>query len=87
MGSTVEVFIVRAFSGQIVRMPLPQDVPVSELLGEIAQRLELPYPVQQLGLYNLTRDFEYIRTETLRQRGVGAGDLLLIAPGSSGCPR
>ncbi|GBD06841.1 hypothetical protein HRbin21_00646 [bacterium HR21] len=77
----IEVFLCRGFSGQIVRLALPAQIPLEQLLGELLQQLNLPLDPEVVGVYNLTQDFEYLRTDTLAQRGTRPGDLVLVAPG------
>lgn len=82
----IEVFVCRGFSGQIVRLALPAQVPLEELLEELVHTLALGLDPETVGMYNLTQDFEYLRTDTLAQRGTRPGDLLLVAAGG-GCQR
>jgi hypothetical protein len=82
----IEVFVCRGFSGQIVRLRLPTCVPVEQLMEQLCYELQFWVDPETLGLYNLTQDFEYRRTETLAQCGTQPGDLLLLAQGT-GCRR
>ncbi|MCS7176404.1 MAG: hypothetical protein NZ960_02075 [Candidatus Kapabacteria bacterium] len=81
--AVIEVFVCRAFSGQILRLQLPAQHPIQDFLGQLAEQLQLSADVDSLGLYNLTQNFEYLRTDTLADRGTRAGDLLLLAPGGT----
>ncbi|MCS6966419.1 MAG: hypothetical protein NZ473_06605 [Candidatus Kapabacteria bacterium] len=81
--SIVEVFVCRGFSGQIFRLQLPAEASVEQLLERLRQEFGMWAEPEALGLYNLTQDFEYLRTDTLAQRGTQPSDLLLVAEGGT----
>lgn len=79
----MELFICRGFSGQIVRVDCEDDLPVQHIIGAMADQLGMNWQKERLGLYNLTRDIEYVMDDTLRHRNTCSGDLLMLADGGS----
>lgn len=82
---TIEVLVCKAFSGEIVRAVIAVDDTVERALPLIADQIGYSSPdYEKIGLYNMTRDFEYLMTDRFSDRGTLAGDLLFMADGA-GC--
>ncbi len=84
MIETTDIFLCRGFSGQIFRLKVNSNQLIEELIPIIAPAIGLySHEYQKLGLYNLTRDLEYSAGETLAERGISQGDLLILADGGT----
>lgn len=80
----IEVMVCKGFSGEIVRARISLDDRVEEALPQIADQIKYYTPdYEKIGLYNLTRDFEYRMSDCFRERGTVTGDLLFMADGQA----
>lgn len=84
ISNNTDVFLCRGFSGQIFRLNINPTQTIEQLLPVMAIATGMYSSNEEgLGLYNLTRDVEYKTGEILAERGIGAGDLLIMAEGGS----
>ncbi len=82
--ATIEVFVCKGFSGEIVRATIAVDDTVERALPLIADQIHYYSPdYEKIGLYNMTRDFEYLATDRFIDRGTREGDLLFMADGAA----
>ncbi len=80
----IHVMICKGFSGQIVRAEISLGDTVAQALPLIADQIDYYSPDwEKIGLYNLTRDYEYLMDERFVDAGTRAGDLLIIADGQA----
>lgn len=92
VSATVEVaeselilFICKAFSGEIVRAVVRSEMTVVQAIPEIADQIGYSTPDwEKIGLYNMTRDFEYDPEQSFAQTRTVSGDLVIMADGA-GC--
>lgn len=81
---TIEVLVCKGFSGEIVRARIALDDTVETSLPLIADQIEYYSPdYEKIGLYNMSRDFEYHMHDRFRDRDTHAGDLLFMADGQA----
>lgn len=82
---TIHLMICKGFSGEIVRAEVSPYDTVTQALPVIADQIGYYSPDwEKIGLYNLTRDFEYGMEERFIDAGTRPGDLLIMADGQ-GC--
>jgi hypothetical protein len=83
-GETIEVMVCKGFSGEIVRATIMVDDIVERALPLIADQIHYYSPdYEKIGLYNMTRDFEYRMTDRFGEKGTMQGDLLFMADGQA----
>ncbi len=81
---TIDILVCKGFSGEIVRATIDPTDTVQQALPRIADQISfVSADWEQIGLYNMTRDFEYRMDERFDDRGTMEGDLLLMADGAS----
>ena len=79
------LFICKAFSGEIVRAVVRSEMTVVQAIPEIADQIGYSSPDwEKIGLYNMTRDFEYDPEQSFAQTRTVSGDLVIMADGA-GC--
>jgi hypothetical protein len=80
----MEIFICRGYSGQIYRMNVNEHLLLNDIIPIIAEGIGF-YTANQdrIGMYNLTRDWEYMPQDSLISRGTQNGDLIILADGGS----
>lgn len=79
------LMVCKAFSGEIVRAVVRADQTVEQAIPEIADQIGYSTPDwEKIGLYNLTRDFEYEPDQMLSETRTQSGDLVIMADGA-GC--
>lgn len=84
---TIYVMVCKAFSGEIVRVSINLYDTIERALPLIAdQALYYSPDWERIGLYNMTRDFEYRMDDRFVDRGTEEGDLLFMADGSAAHP-
>lgn len=82
--ATIDVLVCKGFSGQIVRATIDPTETVQQALPRIADQIAFSSADwERIGLYNMTRDFEYRMDERFDDRGTMDGDLLLMADGAA----
>lgn len=82
--STMHVLVCKGFTGQIFRAQISAFDTVEESLPLLAEQVSYPFPdFEKIGLYNMTRDFEYLPHETFIETGTQEGDLLFMADGAA----
>lgn len=82
--STMHVLVCKGFTGQIFRVQVSAFDTVEESLPLLAEQVSYPFPdFDNIGLYNMTRDFEYQLHETFIETGTQEGDLLFMADGAA----
>lgn len=82
--AAIDVLVCKGFSGEIVRVRIVLDDMVVVALPSIADQIAYYTPdYEKIGLYNMTRDFEYRMEERFSDRGTRAGDLLIMADGEA----
>ncbi len=81
---TLVLFICKGFSGEICRVTLDPGLTPEEAIPGIADRIEYYSPDwEKIGLYNLTRDFEYKSGVPFSQTRTEPGDLVMMADGAA----
>jgi hypothetical protein len=81
----MEVFVCKGYSGQIFRVNVNEHLPVNDVIPVIAASLGFYTSNEdRVGMYNLTRDWEYLPHDSLLSRGTHSGDLIILADGG-GC--
>jgi hypothetical protein len=81
---TIYLMICKGFSGEIVRAEISPLDTVEQALPVIADQVGYYSPDwEKIGLYNLTRDFEYAMDMRFVDTGTRAGDLLIMADGAA----
>lgn len=81
----MEVFVCKGYSGQIYRVNVNEHLPVNDVIPVIAASLGFyTSNEERVGMYNLTRDWEYLPQDSLLSRGTNSGDLIILADGG-GC--
>lgn len=82
---SMEVFVCKGYSGQIYRVNVNEHLPVNDVIPVIAASLGFyTSNEERVGMYNLTRDWEYLPQDSLLSRGTNSGDLIILADGG-GC--
>src|SRR5690606_5404289 len=82
--STMFLMVCKGFTGQIIRVQVSAFDTVEESLPLIADQLDYYSPdFEKIGLYNMTRDFEYLMHETFIETGTREGDRLFMADGQA----
>ena len=82
---SMEVFVCKGYSGQIYRVNVNEHLPVNDVIPVIAASLGFyTSNEERVGMYNLTRDWEYLPHDSLLSRGTHSGDLIILADGG-GC--
>jgi hypothetical protein len=80
----MEIFVCRGYSGQIFRLNINENESLEQIIPVIAAGIGFySSNEERIGLYNLTRDWEYFPRDTLASRGTKAGDLLILADGGA----
>ena len=81
----MEIFVCKGYSGQIYRVNVNEHMIIEEIIPFISESLVFYSSNEyRIGMYNLTRDWEYFPQDTLLSRGTTAGDLIILADGG-GC--
>ena len=81
----MEVLVCKGYSGQIYRVNVNEHLPVNDVIPVIAASLGFyTSNEERVGMYNLTRDWEYLPQDSLLSRGTNSGDLIILADGG-GC--
>lgn len=81
----MEIFVCKGYSGQIYRVNVNEHMIIEEIIPVISESLGFYSSNEdRIGMYNLTRDWEYFPQDTLLSRGTTAGDLIILADGG-GC--
>lgn len=83
-GNYMEIFICRGYSGQIYRMNVNEHLLLNDIIPIIAEGIGF-YTANQdrIGMYNLSKDWEYLPQDSLISRGTQQGDLIILADGGS----
>ncbi|MBS1911033.1 MAG: hypothetical protein JST22_03525 [Bacteroidetes bacterium] len=82
--TSIDVFVCKGFSGEIVRARICLDDTVERALPLIADQIGYyTADYEKIGLYNMTRDFEYLMTDRFGERGTLPGDLIIMADGAA----
>lgn len=78
------LYICKGFSGEIARVVVNSGLTLEEAIPEIADRINYFSPDwEKIGLYNLTRDFEYQEGIRLEETRTMNGDLVMMADGAA----
>jgi len=81
----MEIFVCKGYSGQIYRVNVNEHLIIEEIIPVISESLGFYSSNEdRIGMYNLTRDWEYFPQDTLLSRGTTSGDLIILADGG-GC--
>lgn len=79
------IYVCNGFSGVISRAVIRPELSILELIPEIADQIGYSSPDwEKIGLYNLTRDFEYDIDDIMLSTATVHGDLIIMADGA-GC--
>ncbi len=80
----ITLLVCKAFTGQIVRARVSLYDTVDQAIPVIADQIEYNSPDwEKIGLYNLTRDFEYDMNRRFIDQGTEDGDLVIMADGAA----
>ena len=78
------LYICKGFSGEIVRVTIAAECVLEEAIPEIADQIRYFSPDwEKIGLYNLTRDFEYKSGSRFSDTKTENGDLIMMADGAA----
>jgi hypothetical protein len=78
------LMVCKGFTGEIVRAVVSAEDTVVRALPLIADQIGYQSPDwEKIGLYNLTRDFEYHFTDRFCDCGTESGDLVVMADGQA----
>lgn len=78
------LFICKGFSGEITRVTLSPDQFVLQAIPDIADQIGYySNDWEKIGLYNLTRDFEYDLYESFAGTRTESGDMVVMADGAA----
>lgn len=81
----ITLMVCKAFTGEIVRAFVDADQTVEQAIPDIADQIGYFTPDwEKIGLYNLTRDFEYDPDQVISETRTQSGDLVIMADGA-GC--
>ncbi|MGE3802994.1 MAG: hypothetical protein AB7H80_18400 [Candidatus Kapaibacterium sp.] len=82
--SELVLFICKGFSGEICRVALNPSLMLEEAIPMIADQIGYYSPDwEKIGLYNLTRDFEYESGVPFTETRSENGDLVMMADGAA----
>ena len=77
------IYVCNGFSGVISRAVVRPELSIIELIPEIADQIGYSSPDwEKIGLYNLTRDFEYDIDDIMVSTATVQGDLIIMAVSS-----
>ena len=80
----ITLFICKGFSGEISRVTLSPDQFVLQAIPDIADQIGYySNDWEKIGLYNLTRDFEYDLYQSFVETRTESGDLVVMADGAA----
>ena len=80
----IALFICKGFSGEICRVSLNPTLMLEEAIPVIADTISYYSPDwEKIGLYNLTRDFEYQSGMRFSETRTVSGDLVMMADGAA----
>ncbi|MFZ4567970.1 MAG: hypothetical protein ACOYND_02940 [Bacteroidota bacterium] len=80
----MEIFICRGYSGQIYRMNVNEHLLLNDIIPIIAEGIGFYTSNQdRIGMYNLSKDWEYLPQDSLISRGTQQGDLIILADGGT----
>lgn len=83
-GRYVDLFVAKGFSGEIYRIRVDTDLAVDQVIPSIADEIGyVSWDWEKIGLYNLTRDFEYGPDDVISATKTVAGDLIVMADGAA----
>lgn len=78
------LMVCKGFTGEIVRAVVTAGDTVVRALPLIADQIGYDSPDwENIGLYNLTQDFEYQFTDRFSECGTRSGDLVVMADGQA----
>lgn len=84
MTNDIELYVCKGFSGEIHRVRVALGDTVEQALPTIADQIGYYTPdYEKIGLYNMTRDFEYRMEELLSATATMPGDLIIMADGGA----
>lgn len=80
----LSLFICKGFSGEISRVSVDRNLMVGQAMPEIADSIGyVSHDWEKIGMYNLTRDFEYDMRDTFLETKTESGDLIVMADGAA----
>ena len=80
----MEIFVCRGYSGQIFRLNVNEHLVLNDAIAVISKSIGfITSDPDTLGMYNLSKDWEYLPHDTLLSRGTDPGDLIIIANGGA----
>lgn len=80
----IYLLVCKSFSGEIVRAEVSLGDTVEQALPAIADQIGYYSPDwEKIGLYNMTRDFEYTMDDRFIDSGTENGDLVFMADGTA----
>jgi hypothetical protein len=78
------LFVCKGFSGEISRVTVSPDLFIMQAIPDIADQIGYySNDWEKIGLYNLTRDFEYDLYERFAQTRTESGDMVVMADGAA----
>ena len=79
------LMVCKGFSGEISRVELSTDLMVGQAVPIIADEIGyVSHDWEKIGIYNLSRDFEYDMRDRFSETRTESGDLVIMADGA-GC--
>ncbi len=80
----IDLFVAKAFSGEICRVRIDVTMTVDQAIPVIADAIGyVSWDWEKIGLYNLSRDFEYEAHARFEATRTASGDLVIMADGAA----
>ena len=80
----IVLLVCRGFSGEICRVTVESATMIGQALPEIADAIGYhSHDWEKIGMYNLTRDFEYDMRDRFDETRTESGDLVVMADGAA----
>lgn len=78
------LYICKGFSGEISRITVLPEQMIQQALPDIADQIGyFSNDWEKIGLYNLTRDFEYDMLQRFDETRTESGDMVIMADGAA----
>ncbi len=78
------LFVCKGFSGEISRVTVNSSLMIGQAMPDIADAIGyVSHDWEKIGMYNLTRDFEYDMRDQFFETRTESGDLIVMADGAA----
>lgn len=78
------LYVCKGFSGEISRVVVDRSRSIEETIPDIADQIGyFTTDWEKIGMYNLTRDFEYDLSERFTATRTESGDMVVMADGAA----